>query len=239
MQTPNSGHLEDNIVQSQHFLKTKDSQVFCKWTNNIHKFEGCFLTGQVSSSGFKVFNSCIVKYLNYIGLFSKKLENLCFQKMLWLENLLPSDSWLECPWCNLVSRPQKSNYQFVEIIWQEKRNMWAGPLWRAVPKLNGPHCWNKVLLYFNNPFHEEEKRFLEIDNSIASQAYVTIHLHLINNRSWNDQTIITKKQKEYWLCTPALAQHSHKNPACLNACLANYCLFMIFQAHYKFDQPPS
>jgi len=27
----------------------------------IHKFEGCFLRGQVSSNGFKVFNGCIVE----------------------------------------------------------------------------------------------------------------------------------------------------------------------------------
>ena len=30
-----------------------DSQFFCKWTNNIPKFEGCFSTGTVSSKGFK------------------------------------------------------------------------------------------------------------------------------------------------------------------------------------------
>ena len=30
-------------------------------TNNIHKFECCFLRGQVSSNGFKVFNSYIVE----------------------------------------------------------------------------------------------------------------------------------------------------------------------------------
>ena len=49
------------IVNSQRFLKTKQ-KFFCKWTNNIHKFEGCFLRGQVTSNGFKVLNSCIVEF---------------------------------------------------------------------------------------------------------------------------------------------------------------------------------
>ena len=49
------------IIQSQRFLKTKDSQLFCKWANNIHKFEGRFLGGQVSSNAFKVFNGCVVE----------------------------------------------------------------------------------------------------------------------------------------------------------------------------------
>ena len=33
---------------------------FCTPTNNIHKYEGCFLGGQVSSNGLKVFNGFIV-----------------------------------------------------------------------------------------------------------------------------------------------------------------------------------
>ena len=46
------------------FLKRKDAQYFfffCEWTDNIHRFEGCFLRGQVSSNGFKIFNRCIVE----------------------------------------------------------------------------------------------------------------------------------------------------------------------------------
>ena len=45
------------IMQSQHFLKTKDSQLFCKHTNNIIKFEGCFLRGHISLNSFKVSSS--------------------------------------------------------------------------------------------------------------------------------------------------------------------------------------
>ena len=54
------GHLEKRYP-----IKTKDFQVFCKQTDSIRKFEGCFLRGQVSSNGFKVFNGCIVEYLNF------------------------------------------------------------------------------------------------------------------------------------------------------------------------------
>ena len=46
--------------------------------NNIHQFEGGFLRGQVSSNAFKNFNGCIVKYLSFIGLSAKTLENLLF-----------------------------------------------------------------------------------------------------------------------------------------------------------------
>ena len=52
--TVKPGHLR-KIVRSQRFLKTKGSQFFCQQTNSIHKFNGCFLRGQVSTNGFKVF----------------------------------------------------------------------------------------------------------------------------------------------------------------------------------------
>ena len=59
---PEPGHLEEHCpITTILFLKTKDSQVFCKWTKNInYKFDGCFPRGQVSSNSFKVFNRCIV-----------------------------------------------------------------------------------------------------------------------------------------------------------------------------------
>ena len=80
VQTLKSGHLEEwKIVQSQHFLKTRFSSFFAYGLFiNIHQFEGCFLRGQVSSNGFKVFNGCIVKYLNFVGLSAKTLQNLLF-----------------------------------------------------------------------------------------------------------------------------------------------------------------
>ena len=61
-------------------MKTKDSQFFFIPTNNIYKYEGCFLEGQVSLNGFKVFNGFIVEYLSVIGLFAKKLDNLLFSE---------------------------------------------------------------------------------------------------------------------------------------------------------------
>ena len=61
------------IIQSQRFLKTTDSQVFCcERTNNIRKFEGCFLRRQVISNGFKVFNGCIAEASILLILFAKK-----------------------------------------------------------------------------------------------------------------------------------------------------------------------
>ena len=44
-----------NIVQSlQRLMKTKDSQDFRQADRYVHRFEGCFLRGQVRSNGFKV-----------------------------------------------------------------------------------------------------------------------------------------------------------------------------------------
>ena len=54
------GHLEEDYPITTVFEK-KDFQVFCKRTNNINEFEGCFLRGQLSSNGYTVFNSCMVE----------------------------------------------------------------------------------------------------------------------------------------------------------------------------------
>ena len=52
----------------------------------IHEFEGCFLRGQVSSNGFKVFNpvfnSCIVEPWILLVSLEKNLRIFCFQKAL-------------------------------------------------------------------------------------------------------------------------------------------------------------
>ena len=53
----------EKIVQLHH---KKILNFFCKQTNNIHKFEDCFLRGQVSLKGFIVFNGCIVEYVKFI-----------------------------------------------------------------------------------------------------------------------------------------------------------------------------
>ena len=67
----------EKIDKSQCFLKTKVSQVFCKGTNNIHKSEDCFLTWSHS-------------WTLLVHLQEKILRIFCFQKMLWLDNILPS-----------------------------------------------------------------------------------------------------------------------------------------------------
>ena len=55
-------HLEEDYKLTTFFENKRIVSFFCKWTNNIHKFEGCFLRGQVTSNGFKVLNSCIVEF---------------------------------------------------------------------------------------------------------------------------------------------------------------------------------
>ena len=86
-----TGELRRRLSNHNGFLKPKDSQVFCKWINNIHEFEGCFLRGRVGSNGFKVFNSCIKLILEFHRSDCKKnLRIFCFQKTLLLDNRLPS-----------------------------------------------------------------------------------------------------------------------------------------------------
>ena len=99
--TTRTGHLEEDHPVTR-CMKTKDSQVFFLQTDQfkvdrlqiivvakkyiyvcvqfhnwfIHEFEGCFLRGQVSSNGFKVFNPVFQQLhswtLNFIGQFGKK-----------------------------------------------------------------------------------------------------------------------------------------------------------------------
>ena len=77
-----TGTLGRRLPNHNDFWKQKILKVLGKPTNNAHRFEDCFLRGPVSSNGFKVFNDCIVEYLNFIGLFAKKLENLLFSEMI-------------------------------------------------------------------------------------------------------------------------------------------------------------
>ena len=51
-------------------------------SNNIYKFEGCFLRGKISSKGFKQFQRLHKLILNLIGPFAKKMNMFCFQKTL-------------------------------------------------------------------------------------------------------------------------------------------------------------
>ena len=71
------GYLANTELQCD--FSKRYSRFFCKRTNNIHEFEGCFQRGEVSSNGF-FFNGCILKTLNFIGSLAKKLENLLFSK---------------------------------------------------------------------------------------------------------------------------------------------------------------
>ena len=70
------------IVQSERFLKTKGSKVFCKRTNNIHEFEGCFLRGQVRSNAFKVFIGYVVESWTLLVPLQEKLANLLFSEIV-------------------------------------------------------------------------------------------------------------------------------------------------------------
>ena len=50
------GRLEEDYPIITVFEKKGGFKFFGKRNNKIHELEGCFLRGQVSSNGFKVFN---------------------------------------------------------------------------------------------------------------------------------------------------------------------------------------
>ena len=62
------------------FWKQKILKFFCKGTHKIHKFEGCFLRGQVSSNAFKVFNGHIVELWILSVCLQKTLKIFGFRK---------------------------------------------------------------------------------------------------------------------------------------------------------------
>ena len=112
---PEPEHLEKEFVQSQRFLKTRDSQVFCKRTNNIHEFEGCFLRGQVRSNAFKVFNGYIVESWILLVPLQKKLENLLFSEIV-----VTGQSSSKCP--SSSSRTVKDRYSWLAFKSQQLIN---------------------------------------------------------------------------------------------------------------------
>ena len=65
---------------------------FWKTDQYIHKFESCLPRGQVSWNDFKVLNGCIIVFWIFLVRSPKKNNSriFCFQKSLWLDNLLPS-----------------------------------------------------------------------------------------------------------------------------------------------------
>ena len=66
------GHLEKDHPITKVFLQTG--------TNNFDEFEDCYLRGQVSSNGFKVFNGCMDEPRILLVRLLKKLEYLLFSK---------------------------------------------------------------------------------------------------------------------------------------------------------------
>ena len=46
-------HLEEDYPITTFYEHRRFWSFFCQWTNGIHKFEGCFLRGQVCSNDFK------------------------------------------------------------------------------------------------------------------------------------------------------------------------------------------
>ena len=93
------GHLDEDYPIKTVFESKRFSSIFCKRTNNIHELEGCFLTGQLISNGFKVFNDCIVESGILLARLQKILENLLFSKKENKnKNVVIGYSTSKCPW---------------------------------------------------------------------------------------------------------------------------------------------
>ena len=113
--TTRTGALGRRLSNHNGFWKKKGVlSFFGKRNNNIHELEGCFLRGQVSSNGFKVFNGWIVEPWILLVHLQKKLENLLFSK-----NVVSRDkkSSPECP--GLSSCTVKLMLQYILRLQEE------------------------------------------------------------------------------------------------------------------------
>ena len=125
------------IVQSQrYFWNLKFLKFFCNGTNNIVKFEGCFLRALVNSNGFKAFNGCTIEFLNFTGLLAKKLENLLFLEKSCEWTIFFQVSRFECLHCNSV-----------QVSWFECQN------WNSlhVSQFECLHCNSVQVSWFECP----------------------------------------------------------------------------------------
>ena len=78
------------IVQSQPFLKPKIFKVFCKQTDKIHSSTMCPLkTLKAFELTWPLRKQPSNLWILWVPL-QKNLRIFCFQKMLWLDNVLPS-----------------------------------------------------------------------------------------------------------------------------------------------------
>ena len=99
------------IFQSQHFLKTKDSQVlFCKQINVIQGFNYAPIENLKTAWTYLTSQETALKFMNVIGPFAKNLRIFCFQKMLWLDDIVFQVSWFGCLHCNVWKISLKQSY---------------------------------------------------------------------------------------------------------------------------------
>ena len=91
----------------------------------IHEFEGCFLRGQVSSNGFKVFNpvfnSCIVEpWILLVSLEKKTWESFVFKKLCkWIIFFqVPPFEWSHCK-CWWSSEREEARFaECSRLLWK-------------------------------------------------------------------------------------------------------------------------
>ena len=72
-------HSEEDCLITTISENKRLSRFFCKRTSNIHKFEGCFLRGQVRSNGLKVFNRGIAESWILLVHLQKPWESFVFR----------------------------------------------------------------------------------------------------------------------------------------------------------------
>ena len=117
--------LEKRLSNHNIFWKQKNPKLFCKWTNNIHKFEGRFLKGQVSSNGLK-FTSVAQFNLYFYWSVYKKLENLLLS-----ENVVIGQSSSECPTLSVCTEsrdPWKRDEWLLQKGWSLYRDAFYSDL---------------------------------------------------------------------------------------------------------------
>ena len=85
------------------FWRQKILKFFCKWTNKIQVFNYATVENFITIWTYPTFQEIALKFMNFIGLFAKKLENLLFPENIVIGRLSSKFSGLSV--CNKLYLP--------------------------------------------------------------------------------------------------------------------------------------
>ena len=186
------GHLEEDYPITMFFANKRFSR-----TNDIHKFDGCFLRSQVSSNGFKFFISCIVEPWILLVHLQEKLENLVFKG--------------HCDWTKSPGSRSRRSRSVKRSIFHKK--IWISTL-TPLCKLNSNGNGKVLLLAKKDHLHllRTKKRIVIIKPFINTWIFFWVQLNLDRFQRFNIQDIVCIIQRRF-LIIKRRKSHSLKMPS--------------------------